>query len=99
MQTIDERCFGHEPAQSELGILRAANEMQSKRIDWTVTDNVKKAIEIDRLNEILADRNDTIKSQKRVESFLEKVNFRMGCRIRILESRIRNDNRSFAKQP
>lgn len=50
MSTIDERCFGHEPASSDLVALKEANNMQSKRIDWTVQDNIKKAIEIDNLN-------------------------------------------------
>lgn len=34
----------------EVDQLRQANTMQSKRIDWTVADNVSKALEIDHLN-------------------------------------------------
>lgn len=113
MQTIDERCYGHEPAQSTLVGLRLANDMQSKRIDWTVQDNVKKAIEIDRLNQLrlqdtkrhedamrvlvnmLRTRGDISRNAEERAKNWQTIAVALGRKNRILESRIRSDDRTF----
>jgi len=44
------------PLKAEIERLQAEKELKNKRIDWTVSDNAKKAIEIERLqarNELL----------------------------------------------
>lgn len=113
MSTIDQRCYGIEPAATELRILRAATEMMSKRIDWTVADNVRRAIAIDDLVQarikdakdheeamrvlisMLAKRSDIIRNQQSRADNWMKTAITLGRRNKILESRIRHDDRSF----
>ena len=44
-----DKCYGCESLAKRIAELDAACEMKDKRIDWTVKDNAKKAIEIERL--------------------------------------------------
>lgn len=41
--------------KKQIAELKQANEMLSKRVDWTVADNAKKAIQIAELVELLED--------------------------------------------
>jgi hypothetical protein len=49
-----------EAKDKEIERLTADCEMKDKRIDWTVSDNVKKALEIERLRAALQDIVDCV---------------------------------------
>jgi len=99
----------------EISQLKKDNEMQSKRIDWTVADNVKKAIEIENLNaarlkdsiahedamsvliKIMGDRLEIINDLQSATKFWRRLYIKMDRKRKILESKIRQDDRSFLR--
>lgn len=67
--------------------LHQANDMQSKRIDWTVQDNVRQAIEISDLNKV---RLQDAKEHEQAMRVLIKVFCKRGDVIQNLKSKAEN---------
>lgn len=108
MSTIDERCYGHQPALGQLLLLRdefkrlsVANELQAIEIDRLNKARLKDARDYEDaariLISMLVKRGKASKRQLIRANTWKQTAKILGFKIKVLESKIRHDDRTFAK--
>lgn len=101
MSTIEERCYGHESAATSLMVLREEKRNLITQIGWIEQARLQDAKDHEQamrvLIKMLCKRGDIIGNQKSRADNWQKVAIAANRKIKILESKIRHDDRSFAK--